>query len=142
MTIRVKCSTLFDITETGVKNRSYKSKIEFKDSNGREITSNEDWNRARNQQCNWETINQIISLRTLPENITSPVQDADTGIWHFEFNVVDPASIFCDGNPVGYLLSDCVGVPMILGLDETAGLAASIISVGPGANIWFELLGK
>jgi hypothetical protein len=142
MTIRVKCSTLFDITETGVKNRSYKSQMTFRDRSDHEITTPEDWNRARNQQCNWETINQIISLRTLPENITTPVQDADTGVWHFEFIVVDPASIFCDGNPVGYLLSDCVGVPMILGLDETAGLSASMVSIGPDANIWFDLIGK
>ena len=140
MTIRVKCSTLFDITETGVKNRSYKSKIAFKDSTGHEITSDAEWNRARNQQGNWETINQIISLRTLPENITSPVQDADTGIWHFEFDVVDPASIFQNGKPVGYLLIDCVGVPMILGLDETAGISAFMISTDPDANIWFDLI--
>lgn len=142
MIIRVKCSTLFDITETGVKNRSYKSKILSKDSAGRNINSLEDWNRARNQQCNWETINQIISLRTLPENITRPIQNADTGIWHFEFDVVDPASIFQNGNPVGYLLSDCVGVPMILGLDEPAGLATSIISEGPDANVWFDLINQ
>jgi len=138
--IRVKCSTLFDITETGIKNRSYKAKIVFKDSNGQEITSSGDWNRARNQQCNWETINQIISLRTLPENITSPVFVVTTKIWYFEFDVVDPASIFRDGNPVGYLLNDCVGVPMILGLDEIAGIASTIVSTGPDTNIWFELI--
>jgi len=140
--IRVKCSTLFDITETGVKNRSYKSQMTFRDRTNREITTPEDWNRARNQQCNWETINQIISLRTLPENITTPVHDAGSGIWHFEFNVVDPASIFCDGNPVGYLLSDCIGVPMISGLDEATGTPTSIVSAGPDANIWFDLIGK
>jgi hypothetical protein len=140
MIIRVKCSTLFDITETGVKNRSHKSKIVFKDKTGHEIKSDNEWNRARNQQCNWETVNQIISLRTLPENITSPIQDADTGIWHFEFNVVDPASILQDGNPVGYLLSDCAGVPMILGLDEAVGISAFMISTGPDANIWFDLI--
>ena len=138
--IRVKCSTLFDITETGVKNRSYKAKIVFKDSNGQEITSSGDWNRARNQQCNWETINQIISLRTLPENITSPVFVGTAKMWYFEFDVVDPASIFRDGNPVGYLLNDCVGVPMILGLDEIAGIASTIVGTGSDANIWFELI--
>jgi hypothetical protein len=140
MIIRVKCSTLFDITETGVKNRSHKSKIVFKDKTGHEIKSDNEWNRARNQQCNWETINQIISLRTLPENITRPVFDASTKTWYFEFDVVDPASIFRDGNPVGYLLNDCIGVPMILGLDEMAGVASTIINTGPDANIWFDLI--
>jgi hypothetical protein len=138
--IRVKCSTLFDITETGVKNRSYKSKIAFKDSNGNEIATSEDWHRSRNQQSNWETINQIISLRTLPENITSPVFVENSRIWSFEFDVVDPASIFHDGDPVGYLLKDCMGVPMILGLDEIAGIASTIVSKGSDANIWFDLI--
>jgi hypothetical protein len=142
MTIRVKCRTQYDITETGVKNRSYKSKIVFKDNTGHEITSDGEWNLARNQQCNWETINQIISLRTLPENITRPVFVESTCMWHFEFDVVDPASIFRDGNPVGYLLNDCVGVPMILGLDEAAGIASTIVSDGPEANIWFDLINQ
>jgi len=138
--IRVKCSTRFDITETGVKNRSHKARIVFRDATGREITNELEWNRARNQQCNWETVNQVISLRTLPENISRPVHKADVGIWSFEFAVVDPASITHDSNPVGYLLNDCADVPMILGLNETPNITPFLISSGPDANIWFELL--
>ena len=138
--IRVKCSTRFDITETGVKNRSHKARIVFRDDTGREITNELEWNRARNQQCNWETVNQVISLRTLPENISRPVHKADIGIWTFEFAVVDPASITHDSNPVGYLLNDCADVPMILGLNETPDITPFLISSGPDANIWFELL--
>jgi hypothetical protein len=140
MTVRIRCQTRFDITETGVKNRNHKAKIVFRDATGREITNEFEWNRARNQQCNWETVNQVISLRTLPENISRPVHNADTGIWSFEFAVVDPASITCDGNPVGYLLNDCAGVPMILGLDETPEITPFLISTGTDANIWFELV--
>ena len=138
--IRVKCSTRFDITETGVKNRSHKARIVFRDASGQEITNELEWNRSRNQQCNWETVNQVISLRTLPENITRPVHKADVGIWSFEFAVVDPASITHDSNPVGYLLNDCADVPMILGLNETPDITPFLISSGPDANIWFELL--
>jgi hypothetical protein len=138
--IRVKCSTRFDITETGVKNRSHKARIVFRDATGREITNELEWNRARNQQCNWETVNQVISLRTLPENISRPVHKADIGIWTFEFAVVDPASITHDSNPVGYLLNDCADVPMILGLNETSNITPFLISSGPDANIWFEVL--
>jgi hypothetical protein len=140
MTVRIKCTTRFDITETGVKNRNHKARIVFRDATGREITNELDWNRARNQQCNWETVNQVISLRTLPENISRPVHNAETGIWSFEFAVIDPASVTCDGNPVGYLLNDCAGVPMILGLSETPGITPILISSGSDANIWFELL--
>jgi hypothetical protein len=140
MTVRIRCQTRFDITETGVKNRSHKARIVFRDAAGQEITNELEWNRARNQQCNWETVNQVISLRTLPENITRPVYKADIGIWSFEFVVVDPASITHDSNPVGYLLNDCADVPMILGLNETADITPFLISSGPDANIWFELL--
>lgn len=140
MSIRIKCSTRFDITETGVKNRNHKAKIVFRDATGREITNEFEWNRARNQQCNWETVNQIISLRTLPENISRPIHNSDTGLWSFEFVVVDPASITCDSNPVGYLLKDCAGVPMILGLDETPDTTPFLISNGTDTNIWFELV--
>jgi hypothetical protein len=140
MNVRVRCQTRFDITETGVKNRNHKAKIVFRDATGREITNELEWNRARNQQRNWETVNQVISLRTLPENISRPVHNADTGIWSFEFAVVDPASITHNGNPVGYLLNDCADVPMILGLNETPNITAFLVSSGLNANIWFELL--
>jgi hypothetical protein len=140
MNVRVRCQTRFDITETGVKNRNHKAKIVFRDATGREITNELEWNRARNQQRNWETVNQVISLRTLPENISRPVHNADTGIWSFEFAVVDPASITHNGNPVGYLLNDCADVPMILGLNETPDITAFLVSSGLDANIWFELL--
>jgi hypothetical protein len=140
MSQRIRCQTRFDITETGVKNRSNKANTQFKDVSGRVIGTESEWNRARNQQCNWETVNQIISLRTLPENITRPVHNADTGIWSFEFVVVDPATVACDGNPVGYLQKDCEDVPMIQGLDETGEIAPVLVSLSADANIWFELL--
>jgi hypothetical protein len=140
MTVRIRCLTRFDITETGVKNRNHKARIVFRDTTGREITNEFEWNRARNQQSNWETVNQIISLRTLPENISQPVHNVNTGIWSFEFAVVDPASIICNDNPVGYLLNDCAGVPMILGLDETPNITPFLVSTGTDTNIWFELL--
>jgi len=138
MSIRIGCRTQFDITETGVKNRSHKSRFPFNDLSGQEISDELGWNRARNQQSNWETINQVISLRTLPENITHPIRK--NGFWYFEFDVVDPASILRDSDPVGYLLSDCNDVPMILGLTEPNDMAAFIISTGTNANTWFNLI--
>lgn len=140
MSQRIRCQTRFDITETGVKNRNHRAHTQFRDTSGRNITNEKEWHRARNQQANWETVNQVISLRTLPENISRPVHNVNAGIWSFEFVVVDPASICCDGDPVGYLLNDCAGVPMILGLEETTNLISFLITVGPDSNTWFEPL--
>lgn len=140
MSQRIRCQTRFDITETGIKNRNHRPGVQFRDVTGREITTDAEWNRARNQQANWETVNQIISLRTLPENITRPVHNANTGTWWFEFVVIDPATVACDGDPVGYLVTDSAGVPMILGLDETPHTVNFLITAGVDANCWFELM--
>jgi len=138
MTVRIKCTTCFDITETGIKNRFHKSGLHFTDQAGQKINDDFSWQRSRNQQCNWETINQIISLRTLPENITSPV--CKDHKWMFEFDVVDPSSVEKNGNPVGILKDDCNGVPMITGLTEQNVLESMLMTGIENENIWFEII--
>lgn len=133
MNVRIKCTTLFDITATGVKNRFHKSRLPFNDNTGKMITSDHEWQRSRNQQCNWETVNQVISLRTLPENISTPKLIGNK--WMFEFTVVDPDTIHRDGDPVAALKDDCIGVPMVLGLLESDNLDPLLM---PSVNIWFE----
>lgn len=140
MTLRVRCTTTFDITATGIKNRFYKSRLPFTDDTGRVIDNDRTWQIARNQQCNWETINQLISLRTLPENISNPIFDSKNNSWQFEFDVINPDSIAVDSNPVGLLLEDCNGVPMILGLNEQLNHAKSFKIDGIDANIQFEII--
>jgi hypothetical protein len=140
MTIRIKCTTHFDITETGIRNRVFRSNTPFQDKTGRTITTQAQWQQARNQQANWETVNQVISLRTLPERISTPVADSATATWSFEFDVVDPSSIAYNNNPVGYLIADCNGVPMITGLGESPDNATSLSSLGTTANIWFDVI--
>lgn len=140
MTIRIKCTTRFDITETGVRNRTYRSDQPFQDKTGRTVATQLEWQQARNQQCNWETVNQVISLRTLPERISTPMFDQDTATWSFEFDVVDPGSLFYNSSPVGYLIADCDSVPMITGLEESPGNTTFLIGSGPEANIWFDVV--
>jgi hypothetical protein len=140
MTIRVKCTTSFDITETGVRNRSYRADQPFNDRRGQTIKTVTEWQQARNQQSNWETVNQVISLRTLPEKISSPVADAISTTWSFEFDVVDPSAIFYNSDPVGYLKADCAGVPMITGLKETGSMLPFLTTDGEFANIWFDVV--
>ena len=133
MTIRIKCTTLFDITATGVKNRFHKSRLPFNDTTGKMITSDLEWQRSRNQQSNWETVNQVISLRTLPEDISNPQETNNH--WTFEFTVVDPDTVHRVGDPVAALKDDCIGVPMALGLSESDNLDPLLM---PSVNIWFE----
>ena len=140
MTVRIKCTTCFDITETGVRNRSYRADQPFCDRRGQTINTAVEWQQARNQQSNWETVNQVISLRTLPEKISSPAADSISTTWAFEFDVVDPSTIFYNSDPVGYLKADCAGVPMITGLGETGSTLPFLTADGEFANIWFEVI--
>jgi hypothetical protein len=112
----------------------------FQDKTGRAITTQTEWQLARNQQCNWETVNQVISLRTLPEHISTPLVDSAAATWSFEFDVVDPGSVAFNNNPVGYLVADCDGVPMITGLGESADNSAFLSSTGTNTNIWFDVV--
>lgn len=62
--IEIKCSTIFDITKTNISNRrQHLSEI-----------SDVNLTKMRSQQSNFETILQIVSLRSQPENISNPVK--------------------------------------------------------------------
>lgn len=136
--IRIECRTRFDITVTDVRGHFRPERLPFVDATGRSIHDHAGWTRSRNQQRNWETVNQIISLRCLPENITVPrrLQHQDSAVWSFEFEVPDPASVSQDDDAVGWLRQDCEHVPMITGLDESPGVSESLDPV-PGGNIDF-----
>jgi hypothetical protein len=140
MTVRIKCTTRFDITETGIRNRVFRPNMPFRDKTGCMINTQAEWQHARNQQTNWETVNQVISLRTLPERISTTKIDPISVTWSFEFDVVDPGSISRNNNPVGYLIDDCNGVPMITGLGESADNVAFLSSQGSDPNIWFDVV--
>ena len=135
----VNCTTLFDITATGVRSNYKSSRIPFRDDTGNEIHDTGTWSRSRNQQRNWETVNQVISLRMLPEEITTPVQTNKDGVaaWTFSFAVPSIESIMINDNPVSALLHDCRSVPMILGLDESPGLEPVLDAESDEPNIWF-----
>jgi hypothetical protein len=135
--IRLRCYTYFDITPTGIKSHFKASQIPVKTTTGFTINNMQDWHHARNQQRNWETINQIISLRTLPVDITYPVTVEDNGnkIWEFEFTVEQPTAIQLGTDDLGALYYDCNGVPMLTNLDETNQSSDVLL---PKTNIVFE----
>ena len=135
----IECSTGFDITATGVLGQ-YKENREIQNqADGSTIVNREAWLRARNQQRNWETMNQIIALRCLPENIQMPRRDGD--IWRFEFDIDSLAAVSDQPGDLEFLRRDADGVPMILGLEEATGLDAMIRTQGTVINTDFRVLG-
>lgn len=130
--------TLVDITPTGRTIYSREHELE------------------RNQQRNWETILQLINLRTQTEilktaNSVKNIKNLDqvfgvnyTGkhrVWSFKFSV-DYAEVYREGADLyGLLKSDFKLTPVILGLTETAHPNQPIFyTSGPWKNIYFNAL--
>jgi hypothetical protein len=132
---RYQAYTLIDITETKILTQSIAKQYQ------------------RNQQRNWETINQLLSLRTqLLEVNCAPVLFADvvaysfginyTGahnIWAFDF-AVDHEDVYAvNHDRYGMLKDDFKIAPIILGLDETALPQLPLFyASGPYKNIYFK----
>jgi hypothetical protein len=137
--MRVRCCTYFDITATGVKNHYRPSHGPFWDAAGNSISDSVTWNRARNQQRNWETVNQLISLRALPVDITTPVvtQDQDRNVWTFEFSIEQDGALTVGDDVVGALIQDSYMIPMLTGLGETP---TEDKFLSADANIFFGVL--
>ena len=146
MSHRICCYTLFDITQTGVMNRS-------KPNDAAVV----DWLNKRNTQCNFDTILQVISLRYQPEVVKLPIriemQEADfekfgflyegedntSYCWKFEFEV-QHSSVFENGIiPLGALYSDCDRVPMIPCPDQLVILPTFLDTSTELKNIHFEV---
>ena len=133
----IVCNTKFDITPTGVLGQYKENREIVNHSDQTPINNLASWTRARNQQRNWETLTQIISLRCLPENITQPI--CTQNAWSFSFEVESLSAISDQPDDLYYLMHDANGVPMILGLDEDAGLGPAIETRPKDCNTWFRL---
>lgn len=148
MSYKFKCFTLFDITKTGNTHR--------KNSTITNLDEQLKWQRSRNTQVNFDTVIQVISMRSLPENITDPVKELinlnefpNFGFmfnhveekcycWSFEFCVSHP-SVFHDGiNELGHLYQDCQSVPMLVVGTEWNKLPSFLDGSIELRNIYFE----
>lgn len=138
--MKILCRTLFDCSRTGVTGIFRSAELPFKDRANQDIRSQQDWNRSRNQQRNYETLTQIFGLRTQPLNITVPVKIQDT--WQFAFDSESEGvfDVYGNADPLAGLKLDCDGVPMVLNLNEQAGLGPTIRTQGPQQNIWFDTI--
>lgn len=140
--MRIRCITLYDVTKTGVSSR--RKLLDH-------LPSDE---RLRKQQSNFETLLQIIGLRCQPEDITTPaIIEIDKTLWgseysilkkiaawQFEFTVDNDAIYHQDNDQLFHLRNDCVGVPMIVHLDEAAQLPNTIDLSPQYKNIHFEVI--
>lgn len=148
MSHRICCYTLFNISQTGVMNRSKPN-----------MDNIEEWIHKRNTQCNFDTILQVISLRSQPDVVKIPTKtllkstdlekfgflfkynDAvEQYYWKFEFEV-QHSSVFENGiTELGALYNDCNGVPMIVFNGQPESLVAFLNTTEELKNIHFEVL--
>lgn len=144
--MKIRCTTLFDITQTNVSNRRRHL----------EASTNALHSKERSQQSNFETVLQIISLRSQPENISDPEKTtinlnsdirwgkkykSKTKVagWTFTFTVSHSNVFKLDENRLGSLLLDCNDVPMITKLDEFRELHNTLSTSADWCNIFFEI---
>jgi hypothetical protein len=128
--------TLIDITPTGVTTHTSEKKFE------------------RDQQRNWETVQQILGLRTQPsiigvDSFVDDVKRYNFGInykgqhkiWSFKF-AVEYADIYREGaDKFGLVKYDFNITPVVLELTETAiPERAMFYPKGPWNNIYFKTL--
>ena len=108
---RFEVKTFFDCTATGVQNHRRQNDM-----------PHDEWRFRRNQQRNFETILQCISLRCQPLNISDPFVFSESDgklCWNFSFETEKQDIFLLENDPVGILKNDCNQVPMIVGLEET-----------------------
>ena len=129
----IKIHTTFDITETNIRHQYSPSHMPF--------TTIAEWQQARNQQRNWDTVNQLISLRSLPEHIKSPTISIvnDTKVWSFGFSIESIEQLETVEGTLNLLKSDFNAVPMITSLTESNTFTNSVFDTASNSpNIWFE----
>ena len=147
------CFTLFDITNTGVIMPFNESLPAFIDTAGQPVFNEKTWDRSRNQQRNWDTVVQIISLRAQPIILQSAIlEEADLDyfkfgnvyssmnkVWKFRFGIEAKEAFRKGTDPVGALADDSHLVPLSVGLTEKLSIEpACIITKGSNTNTYFE----
>ena len=132
---RFKITTFFDCTATGVQNHRRSKNL-----------SDEEWHFQRNQQRNFETILQCVSLRCQPMNIQGSFVNSNNDgqlYWSLLFESDKQDIFLLDQDPCGILKQDCNHVPMIIGLTETERelfFTPYLITQGAAPNIFFQRL--
>jgi hypothetical protein len=143
---KVECYCLFDITNTGIIGHTRNTAFPVIDKTGNKISTSVDLNRARNQQRNFDTLLQLIGLRTQIFNIESPTvcNGNNTPLaqpkkcWKFSFEIEPNSQWSVDRDEFWVLKQDNDGTPMIVGLTEDSGLDPLLHATGPTPNIVYH----
>jgi hypothetical protein len=135
--VKFACQTQFDITATGITGHYKSANMPFQDRAGQIIQDTASWNRSRNQQRNWETLTQILGLRTQLFALTTPIQDQTGTRWMFEFETETDGVYGSEDDPTRVLRADANGVPMLRELNNTPDIESVLITTGSKQNIWF-----
>jgi hypothetical protein len=132
--MKIQVETTIDISATGVTGHYKPSRIPFDDHCGQRITDTAEWQRSRNQQRNWETLTQLISLRTQVNELSTPVKINEC--WQFDFKIDNTDLFLQDQDPLSLLKNDCNAVPVLSNKNSTVLLTTH----GHKQNIWFSLV--
>ncbi len=141
---KVECYCLFDITNTGINGQSRTTAFPIKTKDGIEISNTVELNRCRNQQRNFDTLLQVISLRTQIFNIKSPIYNQGNSYfqgrphWQFSFEIEPNSQWLVDNDDFWILKQDTTGTPMIIGLNETADLAPVLDATSATPNVIYH----
>jgi hypothetical protein len=147
---RIRCYTLFDLTPTNISNQLKVQQLPYTTKGGLTIHTEDDLTRARNQQRNWETVKQLLGLRTQAEidiepYVTNDASLASIGlkrqankIWAFEFSTEFAEVYDIKGQRLQGLIEDFDSIPMLTGLDEDCeSLEPYLTTQGPRINTRF-----
>jgi len=131
--MKILINTHFDCTATGTTGHYRSNKIPYQDHADQPIKDQLSWDKSRNQQRNYETLIQLLSLRTQLTFVGQPTHS--DGTWSFEIES-DRDDVFSDD--FESLMLDCEAVHMITGLNETHKISPVLILNGPDTNLWFS----
>jgi hypothetical protein len=131
--MNIECKTLFDCSATGTTGHYKPGSVPYLDKVGQSIEDLISWSNSRNRQRNWETLLQIVQLRSQIEIVSEPEIREST--WTFVFSVENDHVY---GEQFLELYHDSRGVPMLTALSETKTKDSMLIIQGANQNIWFR----
>jgi hypothetical protein len=140
---KVECHCLFDITHTGITGHTRNMSFPVVDKNQNHITTSAQLNCARNQQRNFDTLLQLIGLRTQIFSIESP-ELCESSLWpgkkcwRFSFEIEHNSQWLVDNDEFWVLKQDSHNTPMITGLTESTGLDPLLDATGTHPNITYH----
>lgn len=145
----IKGYSLIDITSTGIIAPYNSNTVPFTDDSGQVIDTKNSWNKSRNQQRNWETLIQLISMITQPIILQKPILLKDENLsnhkfknkekhnmWHFIIGA-EQEGIFDSSVSIGKLTSICHKIPININLNETIA-SENYFDTFNDINLYFE----